>query len=191
MEQINDLFWRLHEPEHQRVRAFCRKLTGNRDDGDDLYQDALVIALTNFGALRDPAAFRPWLYRIVVNAFKNRVRRSWWRRLTTSAAALPDDRFGTVSPEPCYAARRRLERAFRALTADERALITLFELDGWSVAELAVLYRKSEGSIKVRLFRTRKKLRRAVLRTAADDRTTETALTGKDEICVAGKPGEN
>ena len=51
-----------------------------RDDGDDLYQDALVSALGAFEQLRDQASFRPWLYRIIVNQFRNRMRSSWFRR---------------------------------------------------------------------------------------------------------------
>ncbi len=39
-----DLFWRHLEGEHPKMEAFCRRLAGNRDDGDDLYQDALLPA---------------------------------------------------------------------------------------------------------------------------------------------------
>jgi len=46
MAKDRDLFWKLVEPEHLRARAFCRKLTRNREDGDGLSQDALVWALT-------------------------------------------------------------------------------------------------------------------------------------------------
>ncbi len=188
MEHDRDLFWTLHEPEHPRARAFCRKLAGNRDDGDDLYQDALVTALTNFGSLRDPGAFRPWLYRIIVNTFRNRRRSRFRAGMVRDAQG---ERGATSNPEATYAARRRLEHAFRTLSADDRALVVLFELDGWPVAEIARMFGRSESAVKVRLFRARKKMRAAVLKKMTAEQKTATALTGKDEICVAGKPGEN
>jgi RNA polymerase sigma-70 factor (ECF subfamily) len=190
MEHSRDLFWKLHEPEHPRARAFCRKLAGNRDDGDDLYQDALVAALTGFGGLRDPDAFRPWLYRIIVNTFRNR-RRRHSRFFPESSRPAQVESAGSASPESAYAARRRLESAFRALSIDERALVTLFELEGWALAELTGVFGRSEGALKVRLFRARRKMRKAVLKQMAAEQNTANALTGKDEICVAGKPGEN
>jgi DNA-directed RNA polymerase specialized sigma24 family protein len=58
-----DLFWTFLEAEHAKAEAFCRKLAGNREDGDDLYQDALLAAMRKFRTLRDPKAFRPWQRR--------------------------------------------------------------------------------------------------------------------------------
>ncbi|MBU2652476.1 MAG: RNA polymerase sigma factor [Bacteroidetes bacterium] len=194
MEHSRDLFWTLHEPEHPRARAFCRKLAGNRDDGDDLYQDALVAALTGFGSLRDPDAFRPWLYRIIVNTFRNRLRRfhaDRLRRFRDQSTSAPTEGFSATSPEAAYAARRRLELALRALSLEERALVTMFELDGWALAELTEVFGRSVGALKVRLFRARRKMRKAVLKQMTAEQQTANALTGKDEICVAGKPGEN
>ncbi len=159
----NELFWKLLEPEHPRAEAFCRRLTQNRDEGDDLYQDALLTAMMKLGSLRDRDAFRPWLYRIIVNAFKNRHRRSWWRRhasLNPDVAPLS----ATDDPRDRLAARRWLERAFRALNADERSLVVLFELERWSIDELAELYRLSKGAIKARLFRCQRKMRKELAR---------------------------
>jgi len=192
MKEKNDRFWELVEPEHLRARGFCRKLMGNRDDGDDLYQDALVNALTGFSKLGNKAAFRPWLYRIVVNSFKNRVRREGLLRPSRLTPEI-EMSVGCADPDPVYAARRRLERAFRGLTADERALVTLFELEGWSVAELAAMFGKRKGNIKVRLSRARKKMHRTLLDSlsSSTDEINVQSLSRKDEICVAAKPGKN
>ena len=55
--------------------------------------------------------------------------------------------------------RRWLNRALSKLKPEDRALIILFELDGWTVTELARIYRKPEGTIKSRLARARQKMR--------------------------------
>jgi RNA polymerase sigma-70 factor (ECF subfamily) len=153
-----DLFWRYLEAEHPKMEAFCRKLAGNRDDGDDLYQDALLTAMKRLGTLSKPESFRPWLYRIIVNVYKSNRRREWLRSRLRLAKSPPDN---PITPDESgrISARIWLERAFKAISAEEKALITLFELDGWSVAELADMYGKPEGTIKSRLSRARKKMR--------------------------------
>ena len=80
MDVKSDEFWRLVEPEHLKARAFCRKLAGNREDGDDLYQESLVRALSGFNGLRKSSSFRPWLYRIIINTFKSIKRSFFWDR---------------------------------------------------------------------------------------------------------------
>ncbi len=173
----NKLFWELLEPEHPKAEAFCRKLAGDRDDGDDLYQEALVMAMAKLGTLRDHGAFRPWLYRIIVNAFRSRNRRPWWR----GRVRLMSEHTDTLQSDPSnqFAARRWLERAFMALKPEEKALILLFEVDGWSVAEIAELQGTPTGTIKARLSRARGKMREhiaALLRSA--DQTAKKSEAG-------------
>lgn len=192
MDINRDLFWKLLEPEHKKARAFSRKLMGNRDDGDDLYQDSLVSALSGFGSLKKIDAFCPWLYRIIINSYKNRCRDSWWKRflpVTDKIRELPD----RSNPAATYSARQRLEKAFAVLSADDRALITLRELQGWSISELARMRGKSESNIKVRLFRIRKMMREALVSHLKRSNQHETELTfqNEDKICVVMKPGKD
>ncbi len=156
-----DRFWRLLEPEYERGMMFCRKLIGDRDRGDDLFQDSLVIACTRLRDLRDEASFRPWLYRIFVNTFKSTVRRPWWRRRTEFTPEL-ESRLLLVDPTDQLSARRWLDRAFQAVSVDDQALITLHELDGWPLAELAQLFGKTEGAIKIQIFRARRDIKLAL-----------------------------
>ena len=156
-----DLFWTYLKAEHPRAEAFCRKLASSRDEGDDVYQDALLTALRRVRTLRNPDAFRPWLYRIIVNTYRNRVVGPWWRRRVLLTREMCETEAG-VDPSEAYAARRWLDRALRALKPEERALVTLFELEGWSIAELAALQQRPQGTIKARLARARKKMREAI-----------------------------
>lgn len=185
-----DLFWTYLEAEHPRAEAFCRKLAGDRDEGDDLYQDALLTALRKIRTLRNPEAFRPWLYRIVVNTFRNRRAGPWWRRRVPLTPELYATRPGT-DPTGVYTARRWLDRALAVLKPDERALITLFELEGWTVAELARLHHRPTGTIKARLARARRKMREEIERhLPAQETETET----ESEVAYAypqGKPSRD
>jgi RNA polymerase sigma-70 factor (ECF subfamily) len=153
-----DLFWRYLEAEHSKMEAFCRKLAGNRDDGDDLYQDALLAALRKFGTLANPDAFRPWLYRIIVNKYNTNCRREWLRSRLGRERSFRDHRQQDDEASR-ITARIWLKRAFKAVSAEEKAMIILFEIEDWSVAELAEMYGKPVGTIKSRLSRARRKMR--------------------------------
>jgi len=192
MDRTNDLFWHHVEPEHLKARAFCRKLMGNREDGDDLFQDALVRALAGFRELREIEAFRSWLYRIIVNLFRNRIRNPWWRRLSTMTAEMETGLIGE-DPVPVQAARRRLRVAMAALSPDDRALVTLFELQGWKLAEMAKMTGRSEGSLKVRLSRARAKMRTALMGylRAKPSQSQTLTVRSEDKICVVTKPGKD
>ena len=178
------------EPEYFKAMMFCRKLAGNRDQGDDLFQDALVIAFTRFESLRDRSAFRPWIYRILVNTFRSTMRRPWYRRLVplTSEVEL---RLTGDDPVEVHAARRWLDRAFRALSAKEQALVTLHELEGWPISELADLYGKTEGAVKAGLFRARRKMKKALLGFSQGQKSHKAGNKEADEDgkCVVAKPG--
>ena len=179
-----DLFWNLLQPEHPRAEAFCRRLEGSRDDGDDLYQDALLAAMRKFDSLRDREAFRPWLYRIIVNRFKDRRRRPWLSRFLPLTSEVAESVGGDDDAESGFATRRWLERAFKALKPQERALVTLHELEEWTVAELAVLFKCPEGTIKARLSRARRKMHRRL--TEYLRRNTITSMSCEDGYALPG-----
>lgn len=149
-----DLFWKLLEAEHPKAIAFCRRLTANKDDGDDLYHESLVRAYSKRGKLQNDDSFRPWLYKIIVNKYKSNCRRLKWfcykPQTNISQAHDPSGRLD---------AGIWLRRVFRALTAEERALISLYEMEGWSIRELAQLQGKPVGTIKSKLSRARLKMR--------------------------------
>jgi RNA polymerase sigma-70 factor (ECF subfamily) len=190
MNRSRDLFWNLVEPEHLKARAFCRKLMGNREDGDDLYQDCLVRALSRFTDLREIESFRSWLYRIVISVYRNRIRRPWWRRfapLTADvASSLPGD-----NPLAVLTARRRLEYAFKALSSEDRALVTLFELQGWSTSDVAAMTGLSESNVRVRLSRARRKMRDRLMKLFERIETNQKNTHEEETICVATKPGND
>jgi RNA polymerase sigma-70 factor (ECF subfamily) len=156
-------FWKLLKPVHPAAAAFCRKLAGSREGGDDLYQDGLLAALRKFRTLKDQAAFRPWLFRILVNTFKNRYRQGWRRRRVVLTADMLENR-KKIDPRGQVVAYRCVKEILKVLTLEDRALVILFEIEGWSVRELAEMTGKPGGTVKVRLSRARRKMRSALER---------------------------
>lgn len=186
MTDSRELFWELLEREYVAGLLFCRKMAGDRDNGDDLYQDALITAFSRFDDLRDHDSFRPWLYRIIISTFKRTVRRPWWQRRRPMTEQV-EQSLGGVDPTDAHTARRWLERAFGSISVDEQVLVALYELEGWSVAELAELSGKKPGAVKVRLHRARARMRQAIER-YIEPQTAGESRPREDEPCNAAKP---
>lgn len=189
--QQRDHFLELVKPELPRLQAFCRKLTGNSVSGDDLLQDALYDALKGFSKLRNGGAFRSWLYRIVINRYRTTVRRL--SRETSLTVPLSGDVVDSTVDKEEYAiraARERLSVAMARLSALDRALVTLHELEGWSFAELAEILGKSEGSLRTRLSRAKKKMRKALMQYLGRD-DGEVTKSGVTRTCAVAKQDES
>ncbi|MFC1475050.1 RNA polymerase sigma factor [Candidatus Zixiibacteriota bacterium] len=158
MNSNKEKFWKLLEPEYEKAMIFCRKLMNNREKGDDLYQDSIVLAIRKLQQLRDQKSFRPWFYQIIMSGFKSSFRKSKLRQFVpftqdTESSMSSDD------PTEAQLAKVKLEKLLKVLSAYERGLIVLYELEGWTIGEIAELYKKTEGSIKLKLFRARNKLK--------------------------------
>lgn len=79
------------------------RLLGSETDADDVAQDAFVVALETLPRLRDPGAFRGWLFRIAANLAKKRLRRRKLERVLGVAPAQKEedlDVFGSRSVAP-------------------------------------------------------------------------------------------
>jgi|GEM_PF-334299 len=192
-QEQKELFWQYLEPEYKRAMMFCRKLAGERDRGDDLFQDTLVNALRKFDQLRDRESFRPWLYRSIVNTYTSSCRAPWFKRRRPMTVEVEQKLIG-ADPSREHATKRWLHRAMAVLTPEQHALVTLHELQEWSIAEIADLYRMSEGSIKARLFRARRRMKKAVRAILEQSGRNANGLVleeliGLEEACAVAKPG--
>ncbi|HOP06137.1 MAG TPA: RNA polymerase sigma factor [candidate division Zixibacteria bacterium] len=161
MEPKKDRFWKLLEPEYVRANMFCRRLAGDATQGDDVFEDALIIAYRKFHQLRDEMAFRSWLYRVMANTYTSSVRSSWFRRRVDLTPEIEQTLVGD-DPLGRHTAGRWLKRAMAVLSPQQRVLITLHELEGWTLTELSELTGKPESALKSRLFRARNRMRKAI-----------------------------
>lgn len=174
-------FEELLQPIHESAIRYCRRLCTTRQDAEDLYHDAILAAWHGLPGLRNTQdGFKPWFFRIITNTFRNQLRRRRWRQLwlgkrsdETGDDGAPGAELAAASTDPRGAldARRWLGRAMAGLTAEERALVVLHELEDYGVAEIARIWGAKEGTIKSRLSRARDKMRQSVARSLAADRT--------------------
>lgn len=156
--------------------ALARSLVRDPDEAADLAQDALVIAWRRRGQLRDPAALRGWLRRILVNRVVDAARRRHPSLDSESVEAeWRDERF-TVDPELVLEraeVRDELEDALGRLPVIYRVPVVLHDALGWPVAEVASALGVGEAAVKQRLRRGRMMLVSAL---AADDAKRRASL---------------
>jgi RNA polymerase sigma-70 factor (ECF subfamily) len=158
---------------------FSTSVCGHADDAEDAMQEALIKTYRHVGHIRDPGAFRPWLYRTVRNAcLMGRRKRAGeparLRSLTEVVSVggrptftnLPDQGKTPEQLADNAALRRRLRKALRTLPGPYRAVVFLREMEGLSTREVARVLGMSEDNVKTRLHRARVQLQ-AMLNGAA------------------------
>lgn len=150
---------------------FSTSVCGHADDAEDAMQEALIKTYRYVGSLREPEAFKPWLYRTVRNAclMGRRKRAGEPLRLRSLDEVLPgpDGPVSHDAPDPGKTPeqladnaglRRRLRKAIAALPPPYRAVVFLREMEGLSTREVAKVLGISEDSVKTRLHRARVQL---------------------------------
>ena len=130
----------------------------NRQDAEDVAQEALAKAHARFAELRDRDRFRAWLVRMTWRLAIDR-RRSDTRRLVRETAVAPAARPHTPEDEAIAEERAaQLWKGIDALPDKLRITIVLSAIEGYDTHEVARLLGVPEGTIKSRLFLARKGL---------------------------------
>jgi RNA polymerase sigma-70 factor (ECF subfamily) len=135
------------------LRRYARALTRNADIADDLVQDTLVRALRS-EHLFHGGEIRSWLYTILTNLNRNRLR-SLARRPVLSPI---DDNDAPDMPGP-EAGGRDIERALASLVEDQRSALMLVVLEGLSYREVAEIQGVPIGTVMSRLARARAQIK--------------------------------
>ena len=122
-----------------------------RDPGlaEDALQNALVLAWRRIPKLRDPERFEAWIHRILVHACYDESQRA--RHWKATVRVLPIDGPTTPDGSDAVADRDELERAFRRLSIDQRAVFVLHHYLGLPLVEVAELLEIPAGTARSRL----------------------------------------
>lgn len=154
---------------------FSMSVCGRADDAEDAMQEALIKTYRYVARIREPEAFRPWLYRTVRNAclMGRRKKTGEPSRLQSIDDLLRDTdealRGGVRHPgkDPEQLAgnaglHRRLVKALRTLPAPYRVIVFMREMEGLSTREVATVLGISEDNVKARLHRARLALQKSL-----------------------------
>lgn len=150
----------------QRLYAAARLILRDDERAADAVQDALLRAWLDIRGLRDPEKFEAWLHRLLVRSCYRAAERHRSREVVELRVATTAE---TVTPDAQsdFAARDQLDRGFRRLTPEQRAVIALHHYLGLTLAESAEVLGIPLGTMQSRLSRATQALRAAL---EADER---------------------
>jgi RNA polymerase sigma-70 factor, ECF subfamily len=136
----------------QRALGHARALTGNDADAADAAQNAFLDAFAHLGGFDETREFYPWFYVLLRHCcYKQRAR----SRAQAGLSALAESTAETGSVEERYDLRRALDR----LSVEDRELIVLKHMNGWTYDELALRLEIPRGTVMSRLFHARHRLK--------------------------------
>jgi len=150
-----------------RLYAIAYRVLRDVDRAEDAVQDALVIAWRDLRGLRDPDRFDAWSHRLLVRICIDQASRE--RRRAANLRMLPID--GPAAPDDTLtmADRDQLERGFRRLSPEQRAILVLHHYEGYAPSEIAELLGIPPGTARSRLHHAHRAMRAAL---DADARAT-------------------
>ncbi len=171
----DDLAFReIVERYQAKVFSIIYGILRNHNDAEDIAQQVFAKIYFSIGSFDFRSSLLTWIYKITVNECYDYLRKKRVRKLVYESDFSEEDaqRMEASDPaiDPSQPVDKRLAQRDLAIkllekvSAQDRTLILLKEVEGHSVEELAAITGLNENTIKVKLFRTRQKLLKAAQR---------------------------
>lgn len=148
-------FLELYEPIHKQFARFCRAISGNKADAEDVMNDAILVVLENMNSLRDKKAFKPYIFSIASNLNKLKFRRIKFKAEFNENELMQV--VGNNNPEYTTEFSIVYEKMMLLPTRMSETLI-LFHISDLSIEEIQKIQGGSISGVKLRLKRGREKL---------------------------------
>jgi RNA polymerase sigma-70 factor (ECF subfamily) len=141
------------------VYSIAMKVLRNREDAEEMAQESFIKAFKSLHTFKGEAKFSTWLYRITYNNCISEVRKKKIKFVSTDDVQISDE------PEelnldgiPAENRAKYVKAALEKLPEDEYTLILFYYFDDKSIEEIGEITKMAESNVKVKLFRSRKKL---------------------------------
>lgn len=152
----------LVERYHQNLFAVAFNVCKNREDAEEVVQDAFIQYHLKRLDFQSEEHIRAWLIRVTINKAKNAARTFWRRHRTSLEETMAALTFDDQESEQLF-------EAVMALPQKYRIVVHLFYYEDYSVHEMAKLLSLSESNVKTRLSRARAMLRDTLKEVWSDD----------------------
>jgi RNA polymerase sigma factor (sigma-70 family) len=158
----------LLRPQVEYLYRLAWRFTGSVADAEDLVQDVLIKLYPRTQELLEIERLRPWLARVLYNQFVDSVRQQARSPIAELADiegednpldALPATRDGPEEHAERSGQRERILRALDRLNPEQRAVVAMHDVEGYSLEELETMLETPLGTLKSRLHRARQRLR--------------------------------
>jgi RNA polymerase sigma-70 factor (ECF subfamily) len=166
-------FSELVDLDGDRCYAIAYRILRDGERAQDAVQQAFLLAWRELPRLRDPERFEVWLHRLVVNACYEEFRR--YRRWSANVRMLPVDGPAAADTTISIDERDALERAFRTLSPEHRAVAVLHHHAGVPLTSIAEITGVPLGTVKSRLHYATRILRGALATDRVESRKVRPA----------------
>ena len=167
-QEDQEAFEELVRRHQHRVFAVAGGILRRREDVEDIAQQVFVKAYFSLKRFDQRAAFSTWLYKITVNECWDLLRKKKVRPLVYESDLSEEQARQVISAEgkdgggpdisDRLEARERVERLLDGLDERDRLMLILKEVEGFAVEEIAQVLDLNANTVKVRLFRARRRI---------------------------------
>ena len=148
---------------HARLYGLIYHMTSNHEDTNDLLQDVFSKAYRSINSFRGNSSFYTWIHRISINMTLNFLKKRGRHQhpslndIDQHIENDPDFIAAANAEDPRHAInahelQKKLNNALLKLSPEHRAVVTLFDVQGVSQAEIAKMLKTTEGTVRSRLF---------------------------------------
>jgi RNA polymerase sigma-70 factor, ECF subfamily len=155
----------------RRILGTIARLIGHPEDVEDVGQEVFLRLYFSIDQLRTAEVFEPWLYRLTVNAsydYLRKHRRRMESRMSDLseqqvivADAIASSKAGAAD-EDKRKTRETVQELLSSVSEEDRILLIMKEVEGLSLKEMEKIYNVNENALKVRLFRARQRVLKAM-----------------------------
>lgn len=145
-----EYFMELYEEIYQDMYRMAYYYMGNTQDAEDAVQETALTAYEHFGRLKNKDAFRPWIFKILVNRCKKSLKRRSRRE------SLKED--PKTAYEPSLTAQAEMRELLGKLEDEERLIVSLAVFGGYRGEDIARLLNKNHSTVRSKYRRALKKL---------------------------------
>jgi RNA polymerase sigma factor (sigma-70 family) len=166
--QRNFYFEQLYERYADKVYRKSLSFVKDSAKAEDFTHDIFIKLIVKLGTFKEDARFSTWLYSITYNYCMDQLRVAKKRGEIYSdeeLEAVDSVDLNTVFDEGDVEVKR-LNKAMDHLSADEKSILMMKYQDDLSIRDIADIFRVTESAVKMRLLRSREKLRKKYLETA-------------------------
>jgi len=183
----------LYDQYRTAVYSFSYRLTQNRGEAEDLFQETWLRVAQNFPKVLDMQKVKAWLFTITANLHRDMLRKKRIRRLflfqkrwkfdqdLTSCRDIPEDGSSDSANESEQVdISLAISRAMASLPDQQRLIFVLKEVDGFKQSEISEILGMPVGTVKSMMYRAVQRLRRDLA--AYQSKTIENYKRGPNEM---------
>ena len=132
------------------------RMVRNTQEAEDLTQEAFIKAFKALGKFKTGKSFKNWLFRILINECIDKKRTYYYRYVKTHSIR-NEDNFIISNENINFEERDLIRRVFRKISGRQKKVLVLNDIEGFSIGEISEILECSISTVRVHLFRARKK----------------------------------